>query len=138
MHHISELEIDDPRLREIFSYCRPPRTPRYGLGYIEQIDAIIPSCRFENSLATGLQKPSVPDMHKFFSLVNVCHGRRVNIEWIKRMLNWDLFTHPQDKEFNATTFAELKKDLSEQWQTYMTIKICGYPFMNGTDFPKRK
>jgi hypothetical protein len=54
--------------------------------------------------------------------MNGCPRRRVNIDWIKRMLNWDLFTHPQAKEFNATTSAELKKYLSEQWKTYMTIK----------------
>jgi hypothetical protein len=141
MHHILELETDDPRLIEIFSYCRPPGTPRYGLGYIEQTYAIIPSCIFENPLPTGLQKPSVSPMNGCprrrvnidwikrmlntipqIIFMNGCPRRRVNIDWIKRMLNWDMFTHPQAKEFNATTSAELKKDLSEQWQTYMTIK----------------
>jgi hypothetical protein len=122
VYHILELETDGPRLREMLSYCRPPGTPRYGLGYIEQIDAIISSCKFENPLPMGLQKPPIPEMHKLFSLMNGCPRRRVNIDWIKRMLNWDMFTHLQAKEFNATTSAELKKDLFEQWKTYMTIK----------------
>jgi hypothetical protein len=52
-------------------------------------------------------------MHKLFSLMNGCLKRRLNIDWIKRILNFNLFTHPKAKEFNATTSVELKKELSE-------------------------
>jgi hypothetical protein len=46
--------------------------------------------------------------------MNGCPRRRVNTKWIKIMLNWNMFTHPQSKKCNVTTSVELKKDLSEQ------------------------
>ena len=50
-----------------------------------------------------------------------CANYSVNTEWIKRMLNWDLFTHPDSKKFNLDTSAEEKHFLSSQWKEYMEL-----------------
>ena len=63
MHSIPALETDDPHLKQIFSYFRSPRVPKYGLGYIEQANIVIPNYHFNNPLPSDIQKPSIPEMY---------------------------------------------------------------------------
>ena len=53
------IETLDPIIQDIYKGMRPPGTPRYGLGYIEQCDQIIPDCRFSNPLHSDIQRPTV-------------------------------------------------------------------------------
>ena len=128
IHSIPALETDDPRLKEIFSYCRPPGMPKYGLGYIEQANTVIPDCRFNNPLSADIQKPSIPEMHKFFTLIKGCKKWQVDKDWMKRMINWDLFSHPDAVEFNASVPAEQKQSLAKEWQSYMNNQDCWISF----------
>ncbi len=77
--------------------------PKYGLGYLEQMDDLIPSCRFQNPLPNDCKKPSKPEMYKSFTIMEGYPKHKVDAEWMKRMLNWHLFTHPDAKIFNMTT-----------------------------------
>ena len=47
---------------------------------------------------------------------------------MKRMINWDLFSHPEAVEFNASTPAKQKQILEKQWQTYMNTQDCWISF----------
>lgn len=49
----------------MFSKMRPPGTQQYGLGYLEQLDSIIPSSRFQNFVPSDCKKPSKVEMYKF-------------------------------------------------------------------------
>ena len=48
MHLMPSLEEEDPRLTSIYMDMRPTNSPKYGLGYIEQADKLIPDCRFRD------------------------------------------------------------------------------------------
>ena len=67
--------------------------PKYGLGYIEQANTVILDCRFNNPLPADIQNPYIHEMHKFFTLIKGCKKRQVDKNWMKRMINWDLFAH---------------------------------------------
>jgi hypothetical protein len=97
------IESLDPRIKDIYKGMRPPGTPKYGLGYTEQCDTVIPDCRFTNPLPKDIQRPSVDEIHKFHTVMKGCQKGSIPDEWIKRMLNWDLFTNPETKEFDTAT-----------------------------------
>ena len=44
---------------------------------------------------------------------------KVNSDWMKRMIIWDLFTHPDAKEFNLTTSLAEKTIISLRWKEYV-------------------
>jgi hypothetical protein len=48
--------------RYLYKGIRPPRTPKYGLGYIKQCDQFIPDCRFSNTLPKNMQRPSIDEI----------------------------------------------------------------------------
>lgn len=123
-------------LQKIFSYCRPPSTPKYGLGYIGQANSIILDYHFNNPLSEGIQKPYIPKMHKLFSLMKGCDKWQVNRYWMKRMINWNLFTHPHALEFNSAISNEQKRVLAKKWQPYMKEKDFWISSMSGN--PKLK
>ena len=60
IHELPSLENEDPRLTEMFNKMRPLGMPRYGLGYLEQLDSLIPNSRFENPTPPDCKKPSKP------------------------------------------------------------------------------
>ena len=99
---------------------RPPDTPKYGLGYVEQCDTTIPDCRFTNPLPSDIQRPTIDEIHKFHTVMKGCQKGSIPEEWIKKMLNWDLFTNPETKEFNTVTPDPEKLSLSKDWQKFMT------------------
>jgi hypothetical protein len=82
---------------------RTPNSPRYGLGYIEQCDTIIPECRFSNPLPTHIKRPSVEEILKYFTVMTGCTKGSLPEEWIKKMTNWDLFTNPESQNFDSST-----------------------------------
>ena len=82
MHQLPSLENEDPRLTYIFSKMRPPNMPKYGLGYLEQMDYLIPQSRF-CSLPEDCKKPSVTEIHKLFTLMNGCKNHKVDTKWMK-------------------------------------------------------
>ena len=45
--------------------------------------------------------------------------QKVNSEWMKAMLNWDLFTHPCAEDFASNSSDEEKLSLSKEWKTHM-------------------
>ena len=94
------------------------------LGYIEQANIVIPDCRFNNPLPADIQNPSIPKMHKFFTLIKGCKKWQVDKYWMKRMINWDLFSHPDAVEFNALVPAEQNQILAKEWQSYMNDQDC--------------
>lgn len=95
--------------------------PIYRLGYLEQMDNIIPSCRFQNLIPLDCKKPSKLEMFKIFFIMEGSPNYLINIEWIKIILNWDLFTHLDSKKFNLETSTKEKLFLSSQWKEYMEI-----------------
>lgn len=72
IHYMPTIETLDPRIQDIYKGMRPPGTPRYGLGYIEQCDKVIPDCRFSNPLPSDIQRPSVEEIHKFHTVMKGC------------------------------------------------------------------
>jgi len=99
---------------------RPPGTLRYGLGYTEQCDQVILDCRFNNPLPPSIQKPSIEEIHKFHSVMMGCPKNTIKETWIKKMLNWDLFTHPESSKFNISTSNKEKTCFSSEWHTYIS------------------
>jgi hypothetical protein len=51
-----------------------------------------------------------------------CKKQKVNSEWMKAMLNWDLFTHPCAEDFASNSSDEEKLSLSKEWKDYMDEK----------------
>jgi len=47
---------------------------------------------------------------------------------MKKMINWDFFTHPKDFEFNSNTSATKKQILSQKWKDYMQKNDCWLSF----------
>ena len=87
IHYMPTIETLDPRLQDIYKGMRPPGTPKYGLGYIEQCDQVIPDCRFFNPLPSDMQRPSVDEIHQFHSVMKGCQKGSIEESWIKIMLN---------------------------------------------------
>jgi hypothetical protein len=50
----------------------------------------------------------------------------VKEDWIKNMLNWDLFTHPDAEQFSKTTPDNEKVALSMAWQNYMKERYMDF------------
>jgi hypothetical protein len=73
-------------------------------------------------IPTDIRKPSAPEIRKFFSLMKGCPKHLVKEDWMKEMLNWDLFTHPAAKGFSTSSTNEEKQNLSRKWQQFMTEK----------------
>lgn len=50
IHELPTLENEYPRVTEMFSKMIRPGMPKYGLGYHERLDSLIPSSRFQNPI----------------------------------------------------------------------------------------
>jgi hypothetical protein len=96
--------------------------PKYEVRYIKEANTVIPDCRFNNPLPSDIQNPSITKMHKFFTLMKGCKKWQVDKDWMKRMINWDLLTHPETIEFNASASIEKKHNLAQDWQSYMAVQ----------------
>ena len=119
MHEILTLEGEDPKLTEMMCLMRPAK-PRYGLGYLEQANCLIPDCRF-CPVPADCKKPAVMEMHKFFSLMDGCVKSEINEKSMKAMINLDLYTNPQADEFDENYTPQEKKELVEDWKHSMEI-----------------
>ena len=71
IHELPSLENEDPRLTEMFSKMRPPGMPKYGLGYLEHTDDLIPSYWLQDPVPNDFKKPSKREMYKFFTIMEV-------------------------------------------------------------------
>ena len=118
MHLVPTLENEDPRLTAIFTNMRPANSPKYGLGYLEEKDRLIPECRFKD-LPKDCKRPSVPEIHKFYTLMDGCSKHQIPASWMKQMLNWDIYTHPQGTEFGLSHTPEEKIALANEWKAFM-------------------
>ena len=58
IHELPYLENEDPHLKDMFSKMHPLGIPCYGLGYLEQLDEIIPQSRFDNFVPYDYKKSS--------------------------------------------------------------------------------
>ena len=72
IHYMPTIETLDPRLQDIYKGMRHPGTSKYGLGYTEQCDQVIPDCRFTNPLPESIKRPSIDEIHKFHSVMSTC------------------------------------------------------------------
>jgi hypothetical protein len=131
IHYMPSIESLDPRIKEIYRGMRTPNSPKYGLGYIEQCDTVIPECRFSNPLPSKYKRPSVEEIQKYLTVMTGCEKGSLPEEWIKKMTNWDLFTNPESQEFDSSTPEKEKQRLSKLWKEYMSKKIVGSPSLNG-------
>lgn len=131
MHEITTLEGEDPRLTKMMCLMRPAK-PRYGLGQLEQANDLFPACRFD-PVPDDCKKPAVMEMHKFFSLMDGCFKFEISEKWMREMLNWDLFTNPQAKEFDHTYSPQAKKTLAEEWKHYMEVNNSWISFYSWED-----
>ena len=61
------------------------------------------------------------EMHKFFTLMNGYLKSEISSKWMKTMLNWDLFTHPEVEQFGLNHTIEEKIILSQDWKRYMEV-----------------
>jgi hypothetical protein len=67
-----------------------------------------------------MQRPSVDEIHKFHSVMKGCQKGSIEEKWIKKMLNWDLFTNPETNDFNSAVSDKEKLKLSQDWQKYIS------------------
>jgi hypothetical protein len=63
-----------------------------------------------------MRKPSIPEIQKFLLLLKGCKKDIVKADWMKEMLNWDLFTHPKAENFARKTSNKEKVNLALQWK----------------------
>lgn len=114
MHLIPSLQDEDPRLTEIFMNMQSPKD-KHGLGYYNQKDFLIPECRFKD-FPEDVKRPSVPEIQKFYTLMDGCKKHKIPAQWMKQMINWDFFTHPETDEFAVSHPPEQKKALALEWK----------------------
>lgn len=124
IHELPYLENEDSHLKDMFSKMRPIGMTHYGLGYLEQLDEIIPQSRFDNFVPSNCKKSSKPKMHKFFLVMEGCSKHTIDHQWMKNMLNWELYTHHEAESFDLTTPYPEKIILSHEWKTYMQKNKC--------------
>lgn len=131
IHEIVTLEGEDRKLTEMICQMRPAK-PRYGLGYLEQANSLIPECRF-HPVPSDCKKPIVMEMHKFFSLMDGCLKSEISAQWMKSMLNWDLYTNPQADEFDQNYTPIKKKQFAEDWKHYIEMNNTWISFYSWKD-----
>jgi len=112
IHYMPSIASLDPRLKACYQGSRTPNSPKYGLGYIEQCDSVIPECRFFNTLPPNMKKPSVEEIMKYLTIMTGCPKGWFPEEWIKKMTNWDLFTNLEADEFHISTPSKEKQSLA--------------------------
>lgn len=87
-----------------------------------------------------IRRPSTPEIQKFLLFMKGYSKSRANCEWMKEMLNWDLFTHPKADSFARNTSNKEKVRLATQWKDFMDtedIFISFYEWKNQQKiFPK--
>ena len=83
------------------------------------MDDLIPQSRFNNFVLDDCKKPSNPEMYNFFSIMEGCEKYKIDTQWIKNMLNWDLYTHLEYEIFLLSTPNHEKVRLSQEWTAYM-------------------
>lgn len=66
-----------------------------------------------------IKRPSSLEIHKFIKLSKGSSRGEQNTEWMKNMLNWDLYTHPRAKEFARKTPNQEKIRLADAWKRFM-------------------
>lgn len=101
----------------MFSRMRPPK-PRYGLGYLEQMNDLIPPSRLCPAL-DDCKKPPVPEMHKFFTLMDGYKKYKIDSQWMKEMLNWDIYTHLEAEQIGLNHSVEEINNMSQEWKIFM-------------------
>lgn len=119
IHERPSLENEDPRLKDMFRKMFPAGMSCYGLGYLDQLDEIIPQSRFNNFVPSDCKKHLKPKMHKLFSIMEGCKKHTIDHRWMKNMLNWDLHTQPEAESFDLSNSYPKKIKLSHEWKAYM-------------------
>lgn len=94
--------------------------------------------RKEAYVPSDTRRPSAPEIRKFLSLSKGCTRNTVKSEWMKEMLNWDLFSHPGARDFAKKTLNEEKVRLAQDWKNFMdreNIFISFYEWYYKKDYP---
>jgi hypothetical protein len=103
MHYLPSISDLDPRLQDCYKGARMAKSPKYGLGYVEQCNSVIPPSRFSNPLPPSMTRPATDEILKYLTVIHGCPKNQFPEEWIKKMTNWDLFTNPEAEEFYKST-----------------------------------
>lgn len=69
-------------------------------------------------MPSDCKKPSKPEMHKFFSVMEGCKKHTIDHQWMKNKLNWDLYTHHEAESFDLSTPYPERIRLSHEWKAY--------------------
>jgi hypothetical protein len=93
--------------------------------------------RRQSYLPEDMKRPSYPEIKKFLLLLKGCRKDIVKAEWMKEMLNWDLFTHPKSKSFANNSSNTKKLSLSLEWKKIMDSKELFISFYEWNSFYKR-
>lgn len=72
IHYMPSIASLDPRLKSCYYGARTPNTPKYGLGYIEQCDTVIPECRLKNPLPSSMTRPFIEEIMKYLAVFTGC------------------------------------------------------------------
>jgi hypothetical protein len=84
-----------------------------------------------------MKRPSYPEIKKFILLLKGCRKDTVKAEWMKEMLNWDLFTHPKAEAFAKNSSNTEKLRLACEWKKIMDTEGLFISFYEWNSFYKR-
>jgi hypothetical protein len=80
--------------------------------------------RLSKPFGKNLRKPSSLEIKRYLRIAKGCPKLLVPEEWMKNMMNWDLYTHPRSSEFAKSTNPSEKIRLAQNWKDFMeTHKI---------------
>jgi hypothetical protein len=84
-----------------------------------------------------MRRPSYPEIQKFLLLLKGCRKDTVKQEWMKEMLNWDLFTHPKAEDFAKNSPDTEKLRLACEWKNFMDTEGLYISFYEWNFFHQR-
>jgi hypothetical protein len=129
MHYLPSISDLDPRLQSCYKGARTSKSPKYGLGYVEQCNSAIPPSRFTNPLPSNMSRPTTDEILKYLTVIHGCPINQFPDEWIKKMTNWDLFTNPEADDFHKSTPPHERLKLASEWKEYMKKNECWLSFL---------
>jgi hypothetical protein len=72
MHYLPSISDLDPRLQDCYKGARMAKSPKYGLGYVEQCNSVIPPSRFSNPLPPSMTRPATEEILKYLTVIHGC------------------------------------------------------------------
>ena len=91
---------------------------KYGLGYLEHLDSLIQTPYLKILLCKTVRSHL---NHKCINYLEGCPKHKIDAQWMKNNLNWDVYTHLEAREFNLSKTSEQKFTLYLEWKDYMEV-----------------